>query len=106
MEKPAALAALSALAHETRLDVFRLLVAAGPEGLAVGRIAADLGLPAATLSFHLNPLRQAGIVTCNREGRMLIHAADFARMGELMEYLTENCCAGAPCGLPLREMRA
>ena len=106
MEKTDALAALSALAQETRLDVFRLLVAAGPEGLAVGRIAVELGLAAATLSFHLSHLRQAGIVTCRRRGRMLIHAADFTRMGDLMDYLSENCCAGADCGLPRRGVRA
>lgn len=106
MEQPQTLAALSALAHETRLDIFRLLVAAGPDGLPVGRIGAELGLAPATLSFHLNPLRQAGLVACRRVGRSLIHTVDFDAMNGLIGYLSENCCAGAECAVTRREARA
>lgn len=94
MEKTEALAALAALAHETRLDIFRLLVQAGTEGMPAGRIAARLGLPSATLSFHLNQLKQAGLVTFRRESRSLIYAAAYAAMNGLLAYLTENCCRG------------
>jgi len=97
MEKQAALAGLAALAQETRLDIFRLLVAAGPAGLAAGDIGARLALAPATLSFHLKELRQARLATCRRRGRSLIYAADFAAMGGLVAYLSENCCGGA-CG--------
>jgi ArsR family transcriptional regulator len=75
MEKPDAVTALAALAHETRLDVFRLLVQTGPEGMPAGRIGERLGLPSATLSFHLNHLRHAGLVTFRRESRSLINMA-------------------------------
>jgi DNA-binding transcriptional ArsR family regulator len=100
MESKAAVAALSALAHESRLAVFRLLVRAGPAGLAAGEIAADLDLPNATLSFHLNQLRHAGLVTFHRTGRSLIYAAEYELMNDLLAYLTENCCQGsAECGV-------
>lgn len=101
MEKSKTLAALAALAQDTRLDVFRLLVQAGREGRPVGQIAERLDLPSATLSFHLNQLKQAGLVSYRREGRSLIYSADFAAMDELMGYLTENCCGGvaADCGV-------
>ena len=101
MEKSEALAALAALAHESRLDVFRLLVQAGADGLPAGRIAEQLGLPSATLSFHLNHLKQADLVTCRRESRSLIYAAQYAAMNGLLAYLTENCCQGdgAACGI-------
>lgn len=102
MEKLNAITALAALAQESRLDIFRLLVQAGAEGLPVGRIGDRLGgMPSATLSFHLNQLRQAGLVTFRREGRSLIYAAEYAAMNELMAYLTENCCQGdaAGCGV-------
>lgn len=92
MEKQNAIAALGALAHETRLDVFRLLVQAGPKGLAAGAIAAELGLPGGTLSFHLKELRSAGIVEMRRESRSLIYSPRFDAMGELVAYLGENCC--------------
>lgn len=100
MEKSNAIAALAALAQETRLDVFRLLVQAGPDGLPAGRIGEMLGLPSATLSFHLNQLKQAGMVTFRRESRSLIYAAEYATMNALLSYLTENCCGGtaAACG--------
>jgi DNA-binding transcriptional ArsR family regulator len=99
MEKTAALAGLAALAQETRLDIFRLLVESGPGGQPAGEVGNRLGLPPATLSFHLKELRQAGLVTCRRAGRSLIYAADFAAMGGLVAYLTENCCGGA-CAAP------
>jgi DNA-binding transcriptional ArsR family regulator len=100
MEKIDAIAALNALAQESRLDVFRLLVQAGPEGLPAGRIAEQLKMPSATLSFHLNQLRHAGLVTFRRESRSLIYAAEYAAMNGLLAYLTENCCQGdaAGCG--------
>jgi len=94
MEKSNAIAALAALAQDTRLDVFRLLVQAGPDGLPAGRIGEVLGLPSATLSFHLNQLRQAGMVSFRREGRSLIYAAEYPTMNALLAYLTENCCGG------------
>jgi DNA-binding transcriptional ArsR family regulator len=101
MEKTIAVAALSALAHENRLDVFRLLVQAGPEGLPPGTMAERLGLPAATLSFHLTQLRHAGLVTFRREGRSLLYVAEYESMNDLLAYLTENCCKGdaTSCGV-------
>lgn len=95
MEKQDVLAALAALAQETRLDLFRLLVRSGPEGLSAGAIADALGVPSATLSFHLKELKNAGVVGCRREGRSLIYSPDFAAMNALLAFLTENCCAGA-----------
>jgi len=102
MEKTNALAALAALAQETRLDVYRLLVQAGPEGIAAGQIGERLGLASPTLSFHLNHLRHAGLVTFRRESRSLIYAAEYPTMNALLAYLTENCCGRttaicAPC---------
>jgi ArsR family transcriptional regulator, arsenate/arsenite/antimonite-responsive transcriptional repressor len=88
------IAALAALAQESRLDIFRLLVQAGPDGIPAGQIGERLGLPSATLSFHLNQLRHAGLVTFRRESRSLIYAAEYAAMNELLAYLTENCCQG------------
>ncbi|GAB4371238.1 MAG: metalloregulator ArsR/SmtB family transcription factor [Kiloniellaceae bacterium] len=103
MEKTTAIAALAALAQETRLDVFRLLVQAGSDGMPAGRIADTLALPSATLSFHLNQLKQAGLIGCRRDGRSLIYAAEYGTMNGLMAYLTDNCCQGdaAACGVPL-----
>lgn len=97
MESFTAVAALSALAHEGRLEIFRLLVQAGPDGLVVGEIASKLDIPNATLSFHLSQLKHAGLVHAKRDGRQLIQTADFERMSGLVEYLTENCCGGATC---------
>lgn len=101
MEKIEAIAALGALAQESRLDVFRLLVQAGPDGLPAGQIAERLNLPSATLSFHLNQLKHAGLVTFRRESRSLIYVAEYAAMNDLLAYLTENCCQGdaAACGV-------
>jgi len=94
MEKTDTIAALAALAQENRLDVFRLLVQAGPDGLAAGAVAEKLSLAPNTLSFHFDRLRNAGLVTCTREGRSLIYAARFETMNGLLAYLTENCCGG------------
>ncbi len=94
MEKAHSIMALSALAHESRLDTFRYLVQRGPEGAPVGEIAARLGLPAATLLFHLNNLRHAGLVTNRRASRSIIYSAGFETMNALLNYLTENCCQG------------
>lgn len=85
---------LNALAQESRLDIFRFLVQAGPTGAPAGRVGEHLGLHAATLSFHLNALKQAGLVSARRESRSIIYTASFARMGELVGYLTQNCCRG------------
>ena len=100
MEKSDAVAALAALAQDSRLDVFRLLVQAGPAGLPAGKIGDALGLPSATLSFHLNQLRQPGLIGFRRQGRSLIYAADYDAMHALLAYLTENCCGqrSAACG--------
>jgi ArsR family transcriptional regulator, arsenate/arsenite/antimonite-responsive transcriptional repressor len=102
MKKSDALEALAGLSHETRLDIYRLLVEAGPSGMPAGRIAERLRLAPPTLSFHLNHLQHAGLVDHERDGRWLIYAADFGRVRDLIAYLTENCCAGQPeaCGLP------
>jgi DNA-binding transcriptional ArsR family regulator len=96
MEKFYAIAALSALAQETRLDIFRLLVEAGAEGLPAGTIGEKLGLPSATLSFHLNQLKHAHLVKFRRESRSLIYSAEYSVMNGLLAYLTENCCQGNP----------
>src|SRR5215471_9001619 len=100
MEKPSALAALAALAQENRLDVFRLLVEAGPDGMPAGAVAEALGLAPNTLTFHFDRLRQAGLVCVRRDGRSMIYSAQFETMNALLGFLTENCCRGAPekCG--------
>jgi DNA-binding transcriptional ArsR family regulator len=100
MEKQDAISALAALAHETRLDVFRLLVRAGATGLPAGAIATTLGVPAATLSFHLKELKNARVVDYRRDGRSLIYRADFGAMEALLAFLSENCCADS-AGVPL-----
>src|SRR5229473_7940722 len=100
MKKPQALAGLSALAQENRLDTFRLLVQAGPDGLPAGEVAAALGLPPNTLTFHFDRLREAGLVTVRREGRSMIYAARFETMNALLGYLTENCCGGSTACAP------
>ncbi|MCR4376585.1 MAG: metalloregulator ArsR/SmtB family transcription factor [Rhodospirillales bacterium] len=98
MEKTEIITALSGLAHDTRLDIFRLLVEAGPQGLAVGEIGEAVGVPPATLNHHLAQLKLAGLVRVERDGRKLIHRADYERMNGLLSYLTSNCCKGSPCG--------
>jgi DNA-binding transcriptional ArsR family regulator len=92
MKSSDALAALGALAQESRLAVFRMLVATGPEGLPAGEIASRSGIPAPTLSFHLAQLRAAGLVRHRRESRSLIYAAEYETMNALVAYLLENCC--------------
>lgn len=92
------LLALRALGHMSRLAAYRALVQAGPDGLAVGALREHLQLPPATLSAHLNVLRAAGLVIDAREGRVIRVRADYIRMNALIGYLTENCCAGKPCG--------
>jgi len=94
MEKQNAIAALAALAQKTRLEVFRLLVRAGSQGMAPGAIGDALGVPSATLSFHLKELKNAAVVSCRREGRSLIYAPEFRTMNALMSFLTQNCCQG------------
>ncbi|HEY7379466.1 MAG TPA: helix-turn-helix domain-containing protein [Steroidobacteraceae bacterium] len=89
--------ALAALAHEHRLSVYRMLVEAGPEGLSAGAIAQRLGLPPSSLTFHLQHLHRAELITQERSSRQLIYAADFSVMNELVGYLTENCCGGSAC---------
>ncbi len=103
MKSDAAVTALGALAHETRLRLYRLLVQSGPEGVAAGLIAERLAVPPSSLSFHLNDLMQAGLITQSRDGRSLIYRADFARMNALVGFLTENCCGGAVSCAPVCE---
>jgi DNA-binding transcriptional ArsR family regulator len=104
MERENLIAALGALAQDNRLDVFRLLVQAGPEGLPAGQVAAALGIPPNTLTFHFDRLRHAGLVDVRREGRSMIYTARFDTMNALVAYLTENCCKGlgADCAAPKR----
>ncbi|HET6434259.1 MAG TPA: metalloregulator ArsR/SmtB family transcription factor [Xanthomonadaceae bacterium] len=97
MDTDQTLAALRALAQDSRLAAFRLLVQAGAGGLAVGELRERLQLPPATLTAHLNVLRGAGLVADTREGRVIRVRADYARMDALIAYLTENCCQGAAC---------
>src|SRR5215469_15692883 len=95
MKNTDAVSALAALAQGNRLDVFRLLVQAGPEGMPAGGVAAALKLAPNTLTFHFDRLRDAGLVTARREGRFMIYAARFEVMNDLLGFLTENCCQGA-----------
>ena len=95
METKTAVSALAALAQETRLEIFRALVKAGPGGLPAGDIAAALGVPAPTLSFHLKELLRAGVVSRERQGRNLVYSADYSVMSALVKFLTEECCRGA-----------
>lgn len=96
MEKTDAVAALGALAQDNRLDVFRLLVQAGADGLSAGAVAEALGIAPNTLTFHFDRLRQAGLISVRRDGRSMIYAARYEAMHALVGYLTENCCRGAP----------
>jgi DNA-binding transcriptional ArsR family regulator len=100
VKKNSAIAALGALAQETRLDIFRLLVERGPQGIAAGEIGERLKQPSPTLSFHLNQLRYAGLISSRRESRSIIYSANFNTMNALLAYLTEKCCGGRPelCG--------
>ena len=94
MEKEIAISALTALAQETRLDVFRLLVQAGPGGLPAGAVADALDIASGTLSFHLKELKSSGLVRCERRGRSRIYRADLSAVSELIGFLTANCCRG------------
>jgi DNA-binding transcriptional ArsR family regulator len=97
MESKSVVTALGALAQESRLAIFRLLVAAGPAGLAAGKIAEALAMPPSSLSFHLKELSYAGLVNSRQESRFVIYSANFDAMNALIAYLTENCCGGIPC---------
>jgi DNA-binding transcriptional ArsR family regulator len=97
MDKSETILALAALAHDTRLDVFRLLIEAGPNGLAVGHIGEALGVPPATLNHHLAQLKLAGLVVCVRDGRKLIQRADYTRLDGMVSYLMDNCCNSGGC---------
>lgn len=92
-----AVAALAALAQDNRLDVFRLLVQAGPDGMAAGAVAEALDLAPNTLTFHFDRLRMAGLASVRREGRSMIYAARFETMSAVVGFLTENCCGGTSC---------
>jgi ArsR family transcriptional regulator len=96
METIDAVAALAALAQDSRLDIYRLLVRAGPEGMPAGNIASELKLAPNTLTFHFDRLRQAGLVTVRRDGRLMIYTARYDTMNALIAFLTEKCCGGAP----------
>ena len=96
MKKQVAVTILSALAQDNRLDVFRLLVEAGPEGMPAGHIASSLRLSPNALTFHLDRLREAGLITVRREGRSMIYSAQFEAMNALVSYLTDHCCQGRP----------
>jgi len=97
MDTKAAVRSLAALAQDSRLEVFRLLVQAGPQGLAAGEIAERLGVPASTLSFHVKALSQAGLVESRPDSRFIYYSANFAAMNTLLAFLGENCCGGQSC---------
>ncbi|THC40821.1 helix-turn-helix transcriptional regulator [Massilia sp. Mn16-1_5] len=97
MDTKAALAALAALAQESRLAVFRLLVQAGPAGMAASRIAEHLDIAPSSLSFHLKELSHASLLSSKQDGRFVIYAANVEAMNGLVGFLTENCCGGVPC---------
>ncbi|WP_426106798.1 ArsR/SmtB family transcription factor [Massilia sp. TSP1-1-2] len=97
MQTKPVLAALAALAQESRLAVFRLLVQAGPAGMSPGKISEQLAIPPSSLSFHLKELTHAQLLTPSQEGRYIIYAANFATMNGVIGFLTENCCGGNPC---------
>jgi DNA-binding transcriptional ArsR family regulator len=100
METSDAVTALAALAQDNRLEIFRVLVQAGPDGMAAGHVAETLGLAPNTLTFHFDRLRVAGLVTVHRNGRSMIYAARFETMNGLLAFLTENCCQGAATCAP------
>lgn len=97
MKSETAVTRLSALAQESRLAVFKLLVQKGHEGLCVGDIQGELKLPAATLSFHLKELANAGLLKSRQEGRFIYYLPDFKAMNDLLSYLSDNCCGGKSC---------
>lgn len=97
--------ALAALAQSTRLEAYRILVAAGPEGLAAGSLAEKIGIAPASLSFHFKTLSHAGLIESRQEGRFIYYSANFEVMNGMVDYLTENCCAGnsESCNIPCKE---
>lgn len=97
METKIAISALAALAQESRLAVFRLLVQVGPAGMAASRIAEQVGVPTSSLSFHLKELTHAGLIVPRQDGRFVIYSANFDTMNSLVSFLTESCCGGNPC---------
>jgi ArsR family transcriptional regulator len=97
MQTKAVITALAALAQESRLAVFRLLVQVGPAGMAASKIAEDLGVPPSSLSFHLKELSYADLIQSRQEGRFVIYSANITSMNSLLGFLTENCCGGNPC---------
>ena len=108
MDEPTAVESLAALAQVMRLRIFRVLIAAAPQGMTPGALAATLDVPASTLSFHLKELLHAGLVSQEREGRNLIYRPSLAQMNELLAYLTAHCCeaSGAACDLPAAKRAA
>lgn len=100
MEISSVIAAFGALAQATRLNAYRLLVQAGPDGLPAGRIGEQLGLPSATLAFHLKELKNANLVRCTRHGRLVIYAAEYSTMNDLIGFLTKDCCGGGTAAQP------
>jgi ArsR family transcriptional regulator len=97
MQNSDAITAMSALAQESRLAVFRVLVRRGPAGLTASKIAAQLGIPASSLSFHLKELTHAGLIQPRQEGRFIHYAANFDAMKSLIDFLADDCCGGVPC---------
>jgi len=97
MEIKTIVTALAALAQDSRLAIFRLLVQVGPAGLPAGKIGEILGIPPSSLTFHMKELSHAGLVSSRQESRYVIYSANFQAMNEVLAYLTENCCGGAPC---------
>ena len=97
MENKSVVTALASLAHESRLNIIRVLIQAGPEGLPAGKIGEMTGNPPSTMSFHLKDLSHAGMVTSRRESRYVIYSANFDTMNSLIGFLTQNCCGGNPC---------
>ena len=97
MENKSVVNALASLAQESRLDIFRLLVQAGPDGLSAGKISEITGIPPSTMSFHLKELAHADMVHSRQESRFVIYSANFTTMNALLTFLTENCCGGNPC---------
>ena len=97
LDSPTVVRALGALAQDHRLAAYRLLVQAGPDGMAAGGLAEALDIAPSSLSFHIAQLAHAGLVSQRRNGRSILYAADYAAMGALMAFLTENCCGGAGC---------
>jgi ArsR family transcriptional regulator len=101
MDAARTVGALGALAHEHRLAIYRLLVEQGPEGMSAGGIAERIGLVPSSLTFHVQSLQRAGLITQRRVSRQLFYSADFAAMNELVDYLTKNCCGGTQSCAPV-----